>query len=669
MHEHGSRTGTATCDVAAPDVFEAAVEAHRAGRLDEAAALYEQAVADDATDFAALHLLGAVCYERRDFARAAELIGRAAALRPDVAAIQAGLAEVSLAVGQFGRAAECAREALRLGADEATARCSLGQALLALGRRAEAADEARRAAALRPDSAPTHLLLGDALRALGRVDEARAAYLEAVRLAPDLAVAHAHLGLLDLSQDRFDEALPRLERAAELQPDQPAFWEYLADLYHGLKQYDGAVRCWRRVLGLAPDARARPHLALGWALQELDRLDEAEAHYLAAVAIEPGAAEAHVNLGALHLERGEFDAAEAAFRTAIRLNPTDPLPHARLANLLSGRLPDADLAALTARLDDPETDPNARARLLFGLCQVCDARGEYARAAVCAREANALNRSGRPFDPAGHERFIGALTRAFGPDFFARAAGAGLDTRRPVFVVGLPRSGTTLVEQVLASHPRVHGAGERDLGRRTSGMIPGAPNTVTSPLDWPTRLDRATIRRLAAAALDLLGSPASDRVIDKTPENALYLGLLVALFPNATVIHCRRDLRDVALSCWMTDFHSQFWANDPGHIAAKFRAHLRVMDHWRAALPATVHEVDYEETVSDLEGVARRLVAALGLDWDPACLEFHRTHRPVRTSSVTQVRQPLYTRSVARWKHYEHHLPELFAALPLSGSQ
>jgi hypothetical protein len=147
-------------------------------------------------------------------------------------------------------------------------------------------------------------------------------------------------------------------------------------------------------------------------------------------------------------------------------------------------------------------------------------------------------------------------------------------------------------------------------------------------------------------------------------DNFLYLGLLAALFPGATVIHCRRDLRDVALSCWMADFRSLFWANDPGHIAVKFRAYLRLMDHWRAALPATIHEVDYEETVADLEGVARRLLAALDLEWDPACLEFHQTRRPIRTASVTQVRQPLHTRSVARWRRYEHELADLFSALP-----
>ena len=147
------------------------------------------------------------------------------------------------------------------------------------------------------------------------------------------------------------------------------------------------------------------------------------------------------------------------------------------------------------------------------------------------------------------------------------------------------------------------------------------------------------------------------------PDNYLCLGLLATLFPRAKFIHCRRDLRDVAVSCWMTHFRALRWTNDPEHIASRFREHRRVMAHWRQVLPVPVLEVDYEETVADLEGVARRLVAWCGLAWEPACLAFHQTRRPVRTASVTQVREPIYQRSVARWKHYQEALGELFKRL------
>ena len=147
------------------------------------------------------------------------------------------------------------------------------------------------------------------------------------------------------------------------------------------------------------------------------------------------------------------------------------------------------------------------------------------------------------------------------------------------------------------------------------------------------------------------------------PDNYLYVGLLAAMFPRAAFIHCRRDLRDVAVSCWMTDFRAIRWANDQSHIASRFRQYQRLSEHWRATLPVPVVEVEYEDTVSDLEGVARRLLDACGLDWDPACLEFHQTQRVVRTASVTQVRQPIYKKSVARWKNYKHEFAELFEML------
>ena len=236
-----------------------------------------------------------------------------------------------------------------------------------------------------------------------------------------------------------------------------------------------------------------------------------------------------------------------------------------------------------------------------------------------------------------------------------------------MFIVGLPRSGTTLIEQVLASHPQIHGAGELRLARQSFESIPKVIGRAELPLDCIPHLDTTALRRLAQQHLDALGAHdlgRSARVVDKMPDNYLYLGLLAVLFPNATFIHCRRDLRDVAVSCWMTDFRSIRWSNHPDHIGSRFRQYLRLMEHWRADLPVRMHEVDYEETVADLEGVARRLVAACRLPWDPACLEFHTTRRPVRTASITQVRQPLYKQSVARWKNYEHSLADLFAALP-----
>ena len=240
-----------------------------------------------------------------------------------------------------------------------------------------------------------------------------------------------------------------------------------------------------------------------------------------------------------------------------------------------------------------------------------------------------------------------------------------------MFIVGLPRSGTTLIEQVLASHSRVHGAGELLVARQTFDAVPRATGREFHPIECVRYLDGSSIRRLAEGYLEQVSSltgDLADRVTDKMPDNYLYLGFLSMLFPHALLIECRRDLRDVALSCWMTDFRSVLWANDKAQIASRIHQYERLMDHWRAVLPSPIHEVHYEEAVSDLENTARRLVKTCGLEWEPACLEPHRAKRAVRSASLVQVRRPVYRNSVGRWKHYETELADLFAALSCASS-
>jgi tetratricopeptide (TPR) repeat protein len=563
------------------------------------------------------------------------------------------------------------RRAVELNPAHAAAHTNLGQLLLDRGQAEEALRHCQEAVRLQPDLAALHHNLGNVLRNLGQFVDARAAYLEALRLDPALARSHAHLGLVLRQEGRLDEALPWLEQAVELEPDNPTFWEWLGELHVERESPAEAIPCWRRVLALDPE-KATAHLSLGWALHEEGQLVEAGHHYRQAVRSLPGSAAARLELGWLHEELGEMNEAEAAYREALRLAPGYALPHARLASLLRGKLPDVDLAALEVRLTDPQLGAGVRARLLFGLAHVLDARGDFAGAADCLRQANALTRDlargRRDYSPADHEQFVDGLITAFDHRSFERMAAAGSQSRRPVFIFGLPRSGTTLVEQVLASHPRIHGAGELRLARQSFEAIPVVLGSDQAPLACVKDLNATALQTLAARhleALRALAGDAAERVVDKMPDNYLYVGLLALLFPRAVFIHCKRDLRDIAVSCWMTDFRSLRWTNDFQHIASRFGQYRRLMEHFRSVLPVTVHEVDYEDMVSDLEGTARRLLAACELEWDPACLEFHRTQRPVRTASVTQVRQPVYTRSVARWKHYERELGELFAALPI----
>jgi tetratricopeptide (TPR) repeat protein len=717
---------------------------HQAGELVAAARGYQAILVRDPNHADAAHLLGVVFHQQGQSARAIELISKAVALRPSVAAFHANLAEAYRATGQFERAAGCCRTALQLLRDYPEAHNNLGLALQALGRTDEALEHFKACLVLRPDDAMTHSNIGTVYRALGKPDEAlehfrravelnpslaqartnlgqylldrgnpdeamphclaavelqpnlaeahnnlanvyrakeqyteaRASYFEALRLKPDLTQVHANLGLTLHREGRIDEALPWLERATQLEPDNHLFWEYLADALTDKDRNTEAIEVYKKMINLDP-SRPLSYNNLGWLYQEEGNFGEARELFQQAITLEPQFPLAHISMGGLEEELGNMEVAESCFRKALEHHPGHTVAMARLATLLRDKLSEDDLALMQSRLEDTTLPEGPRATLLFGLAHVLDSRKRFDEAAKFLNESNAVNlaaleKKRQSYQPADHERFASGIIATFQPELFTRLAACGSPSRRPVFVLGLPRSGTTLIEQVLSSHSQVHGAGELLLGRKDFEAIPTSlDRTGELPIACLDDPRIATVLREIAdrhdARLAEIGGGAA-RVTDKMPDNYMYLGLLAILFPNAAFIHCRRDLRDVAVSCWMTNFRSIRWANDPEHIGRRFTQYVRLMEHWRSVLPGRICEVGYEETVDDLESAGRRIVAACGLDWEPSCLDFYSNRRPVRTASLTQVRQPVYRKSLARWRNYEQSLSQLFAALPLEAA-
>ncbi len=553
--------------------------------------------------------------------------------------------------GRLQAAEQIYRQILAVQPNHADAIHLLGVIAAQMGQHEVAVEYIGRAIELQGNAAFFHNNLGEAYRALGKTSEAVACYRRALDLKPDFAEAHYNLGNAWKDEGKLDEA----------------------------------VACYRRALDLKPDY-ADAHYNLANACKEQGKLDEAVVCYRQALALKPDYAEVHANLADALKEMGDFQGAEASCRAALRHDPRCTVAHYKLAEIRGGKLPDEDLAAQRRLLEQGSTSGVQRALtdaqrlfLHFGLAQVLDVRGEYAEAAEHLARGNALELSesrkrGREYDPQAHEVFVSRMIGVCTPDFFQRVRGfglgdLGLESEIPVFVVGLPRSGTSLVEQILASHSQVFGAGETRLssdtmaGTRSTGHPGGQDADFVEGL---RQLDGPTAHRLAARHLEGLRAlnPAALRIVDKVPDNYLLLGLLAGLFPRAKLIHCRRDLRDVAVSCWMTHFREIRWANDPQHIASRFRQYQRIMEHWRKVLPVPLLEVDYEETVADLECAARKLVAWCGLAWESRCLEFHQAQRPVRTVSAVQVRQPIFTTSVGRWRHYEQSLATLLSVIP-----
>ncbi len=623
------------------EALASAIRHHQAGQLQAAEQIYRRilTVAPDQPD--ALHLLGVIASQAGQHEVAIQYIGRAVRLMGTEAAFHNNLGNAFKGGGNVDEAVACYRRALELNPGYAEANNNLGLALQEQGNLDEAAACCRRALELKSDYAEAHNNLGITLQSQGKADEAVACCRRALELNPAYAEAHNNLGNVLRDQEKLNEAIACYRRALELKPD-------YAEVYNNL----------------------------GAALHRQGRLDEAVACCRRALELKPSYAEAHNNLGSSLAEKGDLRGAEDCFRAALRLNSRLAYAHGQLARLLGGTLPEKDLIAQRRLLQQCSASGGQgglagaqRSFLHFGLAYVLDARDEYAEAAEHLDRGNAIQRSewrrhGHEYDPQEHEFLVTRTIAVCTPDFFARVRGFGLEAEVPVFVVGLPRSGTTLVEQILASHSEVAGAGEITLVGDTLAALAEPDADFIERLG---RLDRPTAQRLASRHLERLcaTSRAALRVVDKTPENYLYLGLLASLFPRAKLIHCRRDLRDVAVSCWMTSFGSfRRWASDQQHIASRFHQYQRMMEHWRKFLPVPLLEVDYEETVADLEGVARKLVAWCGLAWEPSCLEFHKAKRPVSTASAVQVRQPVYTTSVGRWKHYEQSLATLLSAIP-----
>ena len=684
-----------------------AVQHHQSGRLQAAAQIYRQILAVQPDHANALHLLGVTAAQSGNHAEAVQLIERAIQVQGNAAAFYSNLGGAYQALHRTSAAVAAYRRALELDPNFADAYSNLGLAYKDQGKLDEAVACFRRALELNPRFAEAHNNLGVVRRDQGQLDEAAACYRRALEWKPNYAEAHNNLGIVLKDQGKPEEAVACCRRALELNP---AYCDAFNNLGNALKEQgkiDEAVASYRRALALNPNfAEALNNLGvalkdqgkldetiaacrralelkpdfvdarmnLGVAFKERGNFDDAIACFRRALELKPDYAGAHYNLGTAWEEKGDLQAAETSYRAAVRCDPRFAFAHHKLAKLLGGRLPEQDLAAQRRLLEQDSTSNGQgvltdvqRLFLHFGLADVLDARGDYAAAAAHLARGNALQlaewrKHGQGYDPQEYERVVTQMIAACGPELFARASDFGLESELPVFIVGLPRSGTTLIEQILASHSQVFGAGEINLAGETMAALGGQAAECIENL---RRLDRDTAQRLAARHLERLRAfdPAALRIVDKMPDNYLLLGMLAVLFPRAKFIHCRRDLRDVAVSCWLTRFQDIRWANDPQHIAARFRDYQRVMAHWRQVLPVRVLEVDYEETVADLESVARKLVAWCGLAWEPRCLEFHRAQRPVKTASAIQVRQPVFGTSVGRWQHYEQALAPLLAAV------
>jgi Flp pilus assembly protein TadD len=486
---------------------------------------------------------------------------------------------------------------------------------------------------------------------------------QAVALAPGRAAFWSNLGLCYLAGGRLDEALGCLHRALGLEPGLLQARINLANALNEKSAFSAAEAECRVVLHLQPDL-PQAHNNLGVALTGQDRHEEAIACYRRAVRLAPTMADAHRNLAHALAETGAFDEARQEYETVVTLNPRETRALFGLS-LIKRYAPhdQADFQRLEMRLRDPLLSARERADLNFALGKMCDDCGLYDRAFGHFRRANDAVRPA--WDRDACAQAVQAMIDAFRPERVA-APRAGHLSQQPIFIVGMPRSGTTLVEQILATNPQIAACGELpDIQQMALDLEAQTPAGISWP-DCLLQIGDEGLRPLAERYLSarLARHPGVRHTVDKMPTNFFHLGLIWRVFPNARVIHCQRDPRDVCLSCYFANFSTPMdFAYDLGHLGFFCRLQERIMAHWRSVLPLAIHAVSYENLVADPGAEIRRLVDFCNVPWDDCYLRHHDARGVVRTTSGWQVRRPIYRTSSGRWRNYERHLGPLFAAL------
>jgi Flp pilus assembly protein TadD len=502
------------------------------------------------------------------------------------------------------------------------------------GRLAKALALYRQLLLFKPDLPDVHNNMGAALAGLGKSEEAAAAYCRAIEITPSDAVPHANLGHCLRDLGRFDASEESFRRAIQLKPDN-------AEAYSGL----GAV------------------------LMDLERPAEAEAAFKRAIALEPNFAGAYNNLGLALKEAGRLDEAVRAFEQAIRLAPQNTSFYENLGAIRSFCADDHHFRTLQALTSGVSLSPKNRMHLHFALAKAYEDIGSFESAFEESLAGNAIKRRLVAYDEAATLGRMDRTRKLFSADFIGARRGRGHPSPAPIFIIGMPRSGTTLIEQILASHPQVFGAGELHLFEQAIRKVfPGAPSfpeAVAEMSDDDVRgLGELYVSNLRQRA------PNAARLADKMPANFVFAGLIHLALPNATIIHAARNPIDTCVSCFRTHFtRGQTQTYDLAELGRHYRHYHDLMAHWRRVLPpGRIIDVHYEELIHDLEGVARRIVVNCGLDWDARCLDFHQTRRTVRTASAAQVRRPIYQSAAGRWRRYAAFLGPLLDEIAPCGS-
>ena len=506
-----------------------------------------------------------------------------------------------------------------------------------------------------------HIQLGDACTRLGRWKEASRAYGHALALQSDDVATTIKLGNVFLAAQLFADAAELYERTLAVLPDSAILHWHLGAVLHRMGQTQRAIDHLVKALDLRPGyARARIDLALVY--RQLGRTAEALHQIQESIHVDPDDVDAQISLALTLRQEGRLGLAMRHLTQFLSIQPTCGAAYYHIS---MWRPPPRLILDIRKLLADPELPADDAVHCHFALGNILDANKTIDLAFDHFRQGNALKRKSFAYDPGENTRVFERLIETYSMDFFERKRGLGCDSELPVFIVGLPRSGTTLVEQILASHGSIHGAGELESFAGVNHAIAHRFRSEGPAPECMSRIDQETVDAFSAQYLEelRLRSPSAARVVDKLPGNFVRIGLIRTLFPNAYIVHCSRNPLDNCVSLYFHYFQALTCSFDLRELGQYHLDYQRLMAHWESLFPDGIFEVRYEELVSDPERISKALIDYLDLPWDKRCLEFYRNIRAVMSPSNIQVRQPIYRTSVDRWKRYEKHLEPLIEVL------
>lgn len=626
---------------------------------------------EHADDAEAWFLLGAICGKLGAFAESEQACARSLALSPDMPVTLCNLGIALREQGKREEAIPVFHQAIKLKPDFSEAYSELSVALLFLGQLDDAAGNCHRAVFLNPSNAQAFFNLAAVLAAQEKIPDAMLALQQATRLNPNYVEAHLLLGQMCRAQRRLDEAIFHFRQVLKLRQQDAFAWNALGGAVMARLgahfSFGESEKCYREAIRLQPKV-PEFYLNLGVLLRELGRHEEALELLRKAVELRPDYETAIAGIAQVLEHLGDFDGAFAAIQPLLERGTqesTVALAYSAVARHINQRAEAVELLEKLVLLPKPARELFS---MHFALGKLYDSMKLYDKSFYHTQAAH-----GDPadYDPEQNKRKFDELIAVFSAENLAHFPRSTSHSRLPVFIVGMPRSGTSLVEQILASHPQVYGAGELE---HIHGMTVTLSTMLGGNIAYPECLASAKRRHLDELAqrhLAMLGkfSKIATRVTDKMPHNFTELGLIELLFPGARVIHCKRDPVDTCFSIYGLPFNdSHPYTNSLEHLGSYYLEYLRLMEHWKGVLSVPILEVKYEELVADQEGISRQMVEFCGLPWDERCLNFHQAERVVTTHSYDQVRRPIYKQSVARWKNYESHLTPLIEALSQDSS-